>query len=181
MSFLNTGNHTQANAYGGFGATGAGAAGSTGAQGGGLSVSQTDGAFANMLKGEDDPQTLLKDMTSGGVQGYWSYQIKQMKQKIAEETVQSKGLTAQGIAALPADQRADLERQIMREVEQKVRQMTAGGKEGLDEASKAGGGQMNGGGAQMAANGNQTGARSGVPIAGGDTLQGILATQEAVG
>lgn len=183
MSFLNTGNHTQAsaNAYGGFGATGSGAAGSTGSPGGGLSVSQTDSAFADMLKGEDDPQTLLKDMTSGGVQGYWAYQIKQMKQKIAEETVRSTGLNAQDIAAMPADQRADLERQIMREVEQKVRQMTAGGKNGLDDASKAGGGQMNGAGTQMAANSNQTGAHSGVPIAGGDTLQGILAAQETVG
>ncbi|MEC4594196.1 MULTISPECIES: hypothetical protein [Nitrospirillum] len=188
MSFLNTSNQTQstANAYGGFGTAGSGGVnpnGSTNGQGNSpLSVSQTDSAFADLLKGDDDPQTMLKDMTTGGYQGYWSYQIKQMKQKIAEDTLQSKGLTPQDVANMPADQRADLERQIMREVEQKVRQMTASGKDGkggLQNAGQTGDGSgQNGFGSQMAANSNQTGARSGVPIAGGDTLQGILATQE---
>ncbi|MEA1649845.1 hypothetical protein UAJ10_12570 [Nitrospirillum sp. BR 11164] len=184
MSFLNTSNHTQsaANAYGGFGAAGSGGVSPAGSQSA-LSVSQTDSAFADLLKGDDDPQTMLKDMTTGGYQGYWSYQIKQMKQKIAEDTLQSKGLTAQDVSNLPADQRADLERQIMREVEQKVRQMTASGKDGksgVQDATQtaADGGGQTGFGSQMAANSNQTGARSGVPIAGGDTLQGILAAQE---
>ncbi|MEA1677780.1 hypothetical protein [Nitrospirillum sp. BR 11163] len=189
MSFLNTSNHTQsaANAYGGFGTAGSGGVspgGSTNGQGNSaLSNAQTDSAFADLLKGDDDPQTMLKDMTSGGLQGYWSYQIKQMKQKIAEDTLQSKGLTQDDVAKMPADQRADLERQIMREVEQKVRQMTASGKDGksgLEDAAQmaADGSGQNGFGSQMAANSNQTGARSGVPIAGGDTLQGILAAQE---
>ncbi|WP_148293884.1 hypothetical protein [Azospirillum sp. B4] len=195
MSFLNTSNHTQstANAYGGFGAAGgsSGASSTSGVGGGSgsLSNAQTDSAFADLLKGDDDPQTMLKEMTTGGFQGYWAYQIKQMKQKIAEETMQSKGLTQQDLAGMPADQRADLERAIMREVEQKVRQMTStgkNGKSGLEDASQTGGpgddGGMNGFGSQMAAaNGNQTGARSGVPIAGGDTLQGILSAQEMTG
>ncbi|MBB6253499.1 hypothetical protein [Nitrospirillum iridis] len=191
MSFLNTSNQTQsaANAYGGFGAAGSGGTGATSSLGGGgsLSNAQTDSAFADMLKGDDDPQTMLKDMTTGGLQGYWSYQIKQMKQKIAEDTLQSKGLTTGDVANMPADQRADLERAIMREVEQKVRQMTSSGKDGkngLQDATQGGGGgtgQAAGYGSQVAANSNQTGARSGVPIAGGDTLQGILSAQETQG
>lgn len=184
MSFLNTSNQTQsAGASSLLGTQGAGTSAGASSTSSNLSTAQTDSAFADMLKGDDDPQSILKDMTSGGMQGYWSYQIKQMKQKVAEDTLQSKGLTEADVANMPPDQRADLERTIMREVEQKVRQMTNADKNGKTGLLDSGGqGAATTGqaayGAQAANANNQTGAHSGVPIAGGDTLQGILSTQE---
>ncbi len=89
---------------------------------GAKNVAQTDAAFAELLEGGDDPKKILAEIMKDGMSGYWAWQIKEMKKKAAEKVMQGMGVTAESIAAMPPDQRADIERKIMQEVERMVRE-----------------------------------------------------------
>lgn len=87
-------------------------------------VAQIDKQFKEMLSGgSDDPAEMLKEITSGGMKGYWAWQVKQLRAKAAEKILGQRNLTPEMIAALPPQQRADIEKQIMQEVERMVKQM----------------------------------------------------------
>lgn len=138
---------------GGIGAGGSSAygmmTGSSGAAASGTTASDanTDKQFTDMLSGGTsskdrtaNAQKELQEITTGGFKGYWAWKIKQIKAQVAQEVMGSMNLTSQQLAAMPSGQRAELERKIMRIVEEKVRKMlkqqnSGGGEGGGDSAS----------------------------------------------
>lgn len=87
---------------------------------------KTDGEFADLLKGGDDPKDMLAEITSGGFKGYWAWRVKEMKARIAQQVMGAMGVTREGLAQMSEDDRAEVERLIMREVARQVREMTSG-------------------------------------------------------
>lgn len=78
-----------------------------------------DSAFAALLAGETDEQ-VLHNYGGKGIDGMMAERIKALKKKITEEVMASKNLTVEEIATMPADQRINIEKQIMDEVQQKL-------------------------------------------------------------
>lgn len=83
----------------------------------------TDSEFNQLLQGADSsaaPADILKDITSGGMAGYWAWQIKQMEQNITQQVMSENNLTADQVAKMPADQRAEVEAKIIKEVKHRL-------------------------------------------------------------
>lgn len=149
------------------GSSGAAASGTT------ASDANTDKQFADMLSGGTsskdrtaNAQKELQEITTGGFKGYWAWKIKQIKAQAAQEVMGSMNLSPQQLAAMPSGQRAEIERKIMRIVEEKVRKM-------LKQ-------QNNGQSGSDAANASQTTAAGGAGQAATDVPQGA-ASQTAAG
>jgi hypothetical protein len=83
---------------------------------------QTDTAFSQLLDGADDtdPAKMLADITSGGMDAYWKWQIKEEEKKITEEVMKSLNLTKKQIDDMPANQRAQTEAAIIKTVQQRL-------------------------------------------------------------
>lgn len=83
---------------------------------------QIDTAFSQLLDGADDtdPARMLQDITSGGMDAYWKWQIRQEEKKITEEVMKSLNLTKKQIDDMPANQRAETEAAIIKTVQQRL-------------------------------------------------------------
>lgn len=88
---------------------------------------EADGrAFASLLGGggvsvTEEASTLLREMTEGGLAGYWKWMIKTMRERLRNEVMQGMGMTEEALAAMPADQRRDIEAKITEEVERRLK------------------------------------------------------------
>lgn len=83
---------------------------------------KTDDAFAELLAGET-PEEMLHEMTKDGMYSLWSHQLKELKKKIAAEIMGGMGVSEASLKAMPADERAAIEKKIMEEVERRVKEM----------------------------------------------------------
>lgn len=93
-------------------------------------------AAAGATSDSMDPKTqealnMLKDMTDGGMQGYWKWMMKQIRQKVMDEM----GVTEASLAAMKPDQRAAVEKQIEDEVKRRLAK--AMGLDGTGKDAKA--------------------------------------------
>lgn len=86
---------------------------------------RSDAAFERLFA-EDDPRTMLADLTRDGVEGMLKWKVRELEKQIAAKALANRGITKEEIAALPADERIALQQQIMREVAEKL-------KEAMDE------------------------------------------------
>ncbi|MDZ5646989.1 hypothetical protein [Nitrospirillum sp. BR 11828] len=147
---------------------------------------KTDSEFAALLQGgKDDPKATLAEITTGGVPGYWAWRLKELKAEIASRVMGQMGVTHQGLAAMSEDDRAEVERLIMREVARVVREMTTGQTRkgpGLEDLP-AGDGAMPGDAVPQAASDAGTNAPARAASRGLDetTLSGMLSQQEIAG
>ncbi|MDX1974728.1 MAG: hypothetical protein SFT92_03535 [Rickettsiales bacterium] len=90
----------------------------------GTKTQQTDNAFAALLEGTgDDPEAFLHKITSNGISGYWSWQIEQLRKKIAAEVMQENNVSQESLAKMDDAARTSLEQKIMDEVERRVKEM----------------------------------------------------------
>jgi len=83
---------------------------------------QMDNAFSQLLDGADDsdPAKMLQDITSGGIDAYWKWQIKQEEADITAQVMKAMNLTKKQIDAMPANQRAETEAAIIKAVQQRL-------------------------------------------------------------
>lgn len=87
------------------------------------------GLFASMVGGEassptsttEEASKLLKEMTEGGLAGYWKWMIKTMREKLRAEVMDGMGISEDQLKAMPADQRKDIEAKITEEVERRLK------------------------------------------------------------
>jgi hypothetical protein len=96
----------------------------------------------------EEAKQMLHDMTAGGLDGFWKWHIKQLREKITDEVMQGMGITKDSLAAMPAEQRMAVEKAINDEVEKRLKEALAKelekGKQAADatagaaEAKKAG-------------------------------------------
>lgn len=82
--------------------------------------SKAGGGFASLISGQGDPAEMLKEITKDGMKGLWSWQMKQLKEKIAAEVMGEMNVTAESIAKMPENQRVGLEKKIMDEVQKRL-------------------------------------------------------------
>lgn len=111
-------------------------------------IRRSDAAFAALFS-EETPQEILKKIAGNGIEGMLKWRIDQMKKQIAEEVMASKGLTVDDIAALPPEERLGVQKQIMDEVAQRLKeaiqeemQKQARGKDTLDVYDARSGGAI---------------------------------------
>ncbi len=90
-----------------------------GGKAGGGSIEST---FAAMLDASNDPKEMLHTITKDGMASMWAWQLEQIKKKAAEKVMQGMGVTRESIEALPEDERIDIMKRIMEEVERMVQQ-----------------------------------------------------------
>lgn len=69
----------------------------------------------------DEAEKLLSEMTSGGLEGYWRWLIKNEEARIRADVMQGMGLSEEQLAAMPDAQRQDLEKQISDAVAQRLK------------------------------------------------------------
>jgi hypothetical protein len=83
---------------------------------------QMDTEFSQLLDGADDsdPAKMLQDITSGGFDAYWKWQIKQEEAELTAQVMKSMNLTKAQIDAMPANQRAETEAEIIKAVQQRL-------------------------------------------------------------
>lgn len=82
------------------------------------------GMFSSLVEGasaKDEALKLLREMTEGGLAGYWKWMIKTMRERLRDEVMQGMGMTEEALAAMPADQRRDIEAKITEEVERRLK------------------------------------------------------------
>lgn len=84
-------------------------------------VRQTDKDFAALFA-DETPESTLKKITEDGLQGMMKWKVDQLRKQIAEKSLASRGLSLDDIAALPPEQRVQIEKQILDEVAQKLKQ-----------------------------------------------------------
>lgn len=83
---------------------------------------QLEASFAEYLRIEERPEQVLSKITSNGVQSLLEHKIEQMKKKITEQVMASKGVTQSDLEAMePAEQLAVL-KAIMEQVQQMLKQ-----------------------------------------------------------
>jgi len=120
-----------------------------------LSNAAVDSEFAALLKGDDDPRQVMQDITKNGLSGMWKWQVKELEKKIAQDVLGEMHITSADLNSMQADQRAKVEKQVMKEVERRVKQLIG------DSAAKQEAGATDP--AQQAANaaaGNNAGAQT---------------------
>ncbi|ASG21567.1 hypothetical protein [Nitrospirillum viridazoti] len=150
---------------------------------------KTDSDFATLLRGgDDDPKATLKDITSGGMPGYWAWRMKELKAEIAARVMGNMGVTRQGLSRMSEDDRAEVERLIMREVARVVREMTTGQVRkgpGLEDGAAISAAPVDAANQPDAKAGDSSRARIAaaqgsprVPL-GASTLQGMLSEQQS--
>jgi hypothetical protein len=66
--------------------------------------------------GTQDALSMLKDMTDGGMTGYFKWMVKQIREK----TMESMGVTEESLAAMPEGQRTAMEQKIEEAVKKDV-------------------------------------------------------------
>lgn len=66
--------------------------------------------------GSADALSLLKEMTNGGLAGYFKWMVKQIREKVMEDM----GISEDALAAMPADQKTALMEKIEEEVKKQV-------------------------------------------------------------
>jgi hypothetical protein len=87
-------------------------------------LANIDQAFNELFEvNTDDPAEMLKKITENGIQSLWKWQVAQLKKRVAEQVMSEMNLTREQIAALPPEQRVEIEKKIMDEVEQRVKQL----------------------------------------------------------
>lgn len=75
-----------------------------------VAVNETEGMDADTAAAWSQ----LKEMTSGGVEGYWKYMIKQLR----EQTMEAMGVTEESLAAMEPGQREAIEAKIAEKVKE---------------------------------------------------------------
>jgi hypothetical protein len=86
-------------------------------------LAKADRQFADLFADDDDPLKELADITSGGAQSMWAWELKQIKKKAVQQVMGSMGVTQDSVAAMSPKQRLDMENKILKAVEQKVKEM----------------------------------------------------------
>jgi hypothetical protein len=69
----------------------------------------------------EEASKLLREMTEGGLAGYWKWMIKTMRERLRDEVMQGMGVTQEQLNAMPPDQRKDIEAKITEEVERRLK------------------------------------------------------------
>lgn len=70
---------------------------------------------------KDEALKLLGEMTEGGLEGYWKWMIKTMRERLRAEVMDGMGISEEQLNAMPADQRRDTEARITEEVERRLK------------------------------------------------------------
>lgn len=60
-------------------------------------------------------------MTKNGVQSMLEYKIDQLKKKLTEKAMAARGVTADDLAAMPADESAKIMEEIMKQVQEQLK------------------------------------------------------------
>jgi hypothetical protein len=81
-----------------------------------LAAARTEPTIADVAFGKEDAVAELRDITSGGIEGYVAWIIKQLR----EDVMESMGVTEEQIAAMDPMQREDTLKAIADEVERRM-------------------------------------------------------------
>lgn len=76
---------------------------------------------------EKDARDMLKEMTEGGLDGYWKWMTK----KLREDVLSDMGLSEDALAAMDPATRASVEKAIEDEIQKRLAEAMAGGKNRL--------------------------------------------------
>lgn len=73
----------------------------------------------HMTQTEKDAMEMLSDMTENGLNGYWKWVMKQLREKVMDDM----GISEQELAAMDPDARAAVEKAIEEEVKKRLAEM----------------------------------------------------------
>lgn len=71
-----------------------------------------------MDAGAKDALDALREMTSGGIEGYWKWMMKELREDVMDEM----GVSEDELAAMPVEQRAAVEQAINDEVQKRLKE-----------------------------------------------------------
>lgn len=75
--------------------------------------------FSTLFKAQTAKDTLL-EITKDGMRSMWEWQIKELKQRIASQVMEEKGITKESLAAMPPEQKEAIMQAIMDEVQKRL-------------------------------------------------------------
>lgn len=81
---------------------------------------QVQADFAEYLK-TDEPEEVLKKITKNGVQGMLEYKIDLLKKQLTEKAMAARGVSAEDLASMPADESAKIMEEIMKQVQEQLK------------------------------------------------------------
>ncbi len=95
---------------------------------------ETTYADNNMDAGAKDALEALREMTAGGIEGYWKWMMKELREDVMEEM----GVSEEELAAMPVEQRGAVEKAINDEVEKRIKEAMGvkDGEEGVVNAEQ---------------------------------------------
>lgn len=84
------------------------------------SAKEETGATYNdsMDAGAKEALDALREMTTGGIEGYWKWMMKELREDVMDEM----GVSEEELAAMPAEQRSAVEKAINDEVELRLKE-----------------------------------------------------------
>ncbi len=72
----------------------------------------------SMDAGAKEALDALREMTTGGIEGYWKWMMKELREDVMDEM----GISEEELAAMPAEQRGAVEKAINDEVEKRIKE-----------------------------------------------------------
>lgn len=76
-----------------------------------------DEEFQEFLNTEDARDT-IKELSSGGLNGFMSWQIDNLKAKLTSQVMSEMGVTEESLSAMGVEEKAELEQKIMDKVQE---------------------------------------------------------------
>ncbi len=86
-------------------------------------ANQIDKEFNEIFEDVKDSYDTLKEITSKGAEGYWSWQLKNLKKKIAEQIMGEMGVTKESLAKMPSEERIRQEKLVMDELKKRIEEI----------------------------------------------------------
>lgn len=85
------------------------------------SKAKREARFAELLAEQEEAKKALEEVAGGGIEGYWQWKIKKLREQIEEQVMGEMNMTAEKLAALSLEDRLALEKKISEVVEQRLK------------------------------------------------------------
>lgn len=76
------------------------------------SNAKRDARFAELLSETDEAKAALAEVTGGGIQGYWAWKMKKLREDITGQVMSEMNMTPEKLAALPPEERLAMLKKI---------------------------------------------------------------------
>jgi acetyl-CoA acetyltransferase len=96
---------------------------------------ETESTYADTMDADaKDALDALREMTTGGIEGYWKWMMKELREDVMGEM----GVSEEELAAMPVEQRKAVEQSINDEVEKRLKEAMGvkDGEEGVVNADE---------------------------------------------